>query len=554
MENSREQYSFNISLSVLEHLGRGLYRNFITVLGEAISNSWDADAKNVWIYINEENKNFTIKDDGIGMDDDDFRNKFLKIGYSKRKKGENKSPGNRVYIGRKGIGKLALLSCSNKISILAKKQNSDYVGGVIDNAGLDKAIKSDMSPDEYLLKLINPDMLAEHTAGHEQGTIIHFEQFKDGLNNSESFLRKAIALYFRFSLLDENFKIFLNNKEITIDDIKDLFRDTEFLWTINDLDDHYIETLRNDVKKEAKLLGIDNAIKGFLATTIKPRMLSIFGTGEKIGVDLYVNGRLRETNILKHRSGYSTRHIASYLYGQIHYDELDDDEDRFTTSREGLKPGDEKFDELLKQLDSILQQISEKWDAWRKEEKESVDPDLSGNDSKEQKSRELFSAVSREYTPTKEPNKKKGLNKKVDGWVNNLGKDAEFNFSSYAECFISENLIRNYIDDQKIKFSTESKRDIDAFKNREEDSKKKSGISIKIREKDDDSSYLAMDGLANLVDKNPTGPSLSNDAKEYKPMRDAVAHTALLTKEAKKKLTSVYDNIKERLNVLLSQI
>ena len=44
-------YTFNISLSILNHLGRNLYRSFITVLGEAISNSWDADAKKVWIYI-----------------------------------------------------------------------------------------------------------------------------------------------------------------------------------------------------------------------------------------------------------------------------------------------------------------------------------------------------------------------------------------------------------------------------------------------------------------------------------------------------------------------
>ncbi|MFR0064043.1 MAG: hypothetical protein ACLRUM_01240 [Veillonella parvula] len=45
---------FNISLSVLNHLGRNLYRNVITVLGEAISNSWDADASNVWTTIDKE--------------------------------------------------------------------------------------------------------------------------------------------------------------------------------------------------------------------------------------------------------------------------------------------------------------------------------------------------------------------------------------------------------------------------------------------------------------------------------------------------------------------
>src|SRR5690554_7042619 len=53
-----QNFTFNISLSVLNHLGRNLYRNFITVIGEAISNSWDADANNVWIYIDRENDSF----------------------------------------------------------------------------------------------------------------------------------------------------------------------------------------------------------------------------------------------------------------------------------------------------------------------------------------------------------------------------------------------------------------------------------------------------------------------------------------------------------------
>lgn len=80
-------FNFNISLSVLNHLGRNLYRSFITVIGEAISNSWDADANNVYIEINRDNNTMSVVDDGVGMDDDDFQNKFLKIGYSKRKDG-----------------------------------------------------------------------------------------------------------------------------------------------------------------------------------------------------------------------------------------------------------------------------------------------------------------------------------------------------------------------------------------------------------------------------------------------------------------------------------
>jgi len=110
-------FSFNISLSVLNHLGRNLYRNFITVLGEAISNSWDSDATEVRIYIDRERNFLIIKDDGGGMSNDDFQNKFLKIGYTKRKGGIDKTESQRPFIGRKGIGKLALLSWRNVIPI-----------------------------------------------------------------------------------------------------------------------------------------------------------------------------------------------------------------------------------------------------------------------------------------------------------------------------------------------------------------------------------------------------------------------------------------------------
>ena len=94
-----KKYTFAISLSVLNHLGRNLYRNFITVLGEAISNSWDADANNVWIDIGKSDNNFFIRDDGCGMNSSDFQNKFLKIGYSKRKENGMVSPTRRPYIG-----------------------------------------------------------------------------------------------------------------------------------------------------------------------------------------------------------------------------------------------------------------------------------------------------------------------------------------------------------------------------------------------------------------------------------------------------------------------
>jgi hypothetical protein len=82
---NNQTFRFEISLSVLNHLGRHLYRSFGTVLGEAISNSWDADAKNVWIYVDRQKNSFLIKDDGAGMTAADFQDKFLKNRLFKKK-------------------------------------------------------------------------------------------------------------------------------------------------------------------------------------------------------------------------------------------------------------------------------------------------------------------------------------------------------------------------------------------------------------------------------------------------------------------------------------
>lgn len=233
-------YTFNISLSILNHLGRNLYRSFITVLGEAISNSWDADAKKVWIYIDRDNNTLVIKDDGLGMTENDFQNKFLKIGYSKRKDNATSTASGRPFIGRKGIGKLALLSCAKRITVLTKTANTDLVGGVIDNSGLDKAIKDDVSANEYSLIEPSKGLIEKYNKDFSNGTIILFDEINDGIKNRIEYIRKLVALYFRFSLLDSSFSIILNDNEIKLEELKELMDNTQLLWRINNPNDPYL--------------------------------------------------------------------------------------------------------------------------------------------------------------------------------------------------------------------------------------------------------------------------------------------------------------------------
>ncbi|RJP17118.1 MAG: DNA mismatch repair protein [Candidatus Abyssobacteria bacterium SURF_5] len=541
-----DKFTFEISLSVLDHLGRNLYRSFATVLGEAISNSWDADAKNVWIYVDRDKNSFFIKDDGSGMTALDFQNKFLKIGYSKRREGHTASSSGRPYIGRKGIGKLALLSCADKVHVISKKEGTDYIGGVIDNSGLDRAITDDLTPGQYQLGEPNLPIFESYAGGHEKGTIIYFENIKDGIRSSLDFLKKIIALYFRFSLLDDSFNVFIDDEKITLDDLNDLAEKTEFLWRINDLDDPYINDKLTKLKEPVKNIEMSANVKGFIASVSKPRDLKVIGTDERVSVDLFVNGRLRERDILKHIP--TARLAENYFYGQIHFNELDDGRDRFTTSREGIVAEDPKYKEFLEDLRRKISEILEDWDEWRIKNRKEGDVESERISKKERASIGLYNAVSGEYEPPKDSVNRR----KVDRWVDELRDDAAFNFESYAECFVSENLVRKYIRDKNLAVSAAAQTEISEKKRRETLSKQDGNVNIDIRKNNDDLSYLDMSYLARQADVTGVRNTLHNDSKEYKPIRDAIAHTALLTDEAKRRLTSVYENIKARVKTLLS--
>ena len=557
MKIAKEDFVFNISLTVLNDLGRTLYRNFITIIGEVISNSWDADASNVWIYIDGDN--IIVKDDGEGMDADDFKKKFLTIGYSKRKEGGNLSKKRRPFIGRKGIGKLAVLSCSEKISIVSKTIEMDeYVGGVIDNSELDEAISDAMEPQEFHLENPEASIFSKYAKGHKKGTIIYFENIKEGVRNRLEYIRQQIALYFRFSLLDLNFHIYVNGKEVTLKDLEPLAEKTQFLWIIGNYSDPYIQKYLSNLKETDHFSVDDSNIQGFIASVEKPRDLKIRGSkdvegeGEKVGIDLFVNGRMRERNILQHIS--TDRMAESYLYGQVCFNPLDDDKDRFTPSREGIVADDPKYKKFLSQLrKDVVLKIVDVWDKLRTRHRETGDPENPRLTDKERGAVDLYNAIAKkDYTLDKSDSPCK---KKVDNWVGELMEEAKFSFPSYAECFVSENLIRKYIQEKKIPLSPDAEKEIKEFQTREKRSKGAGNISIDIRQ-EEKLSYLSMDGLANLVDKNNQNKeaSLSRSAKEYKSFRDALMHTAFLTDGAKQRLTDVYKNIVGRVKELLCNV
>ena len=333
---------------------------------------------------------------------------------------------------------------------------------------------------------------------------------------------------------------------LSYNSLNDLIDSTEFLWVLNEHRDEYVDRLR---EREINFVNFAPPcdIKGFLATVVKPRNLKITGTEERATIDLFVNGRLREKNILRHIP--TQRILESYLYGQVHFDSMDQSgaDDPFTSSREGIVEDDENFQLLLHYLKSkAIPKILDEWDELRLNRGREGDPENPRKSIRERKALDLYSAVRKEYELDDSGPEKN----QVDDWLNVLRPDAVFNLEAYSNCFLSENLVRKYITEYGLSTDAQSS-EIEKWKTREAKTKKKAKISYDIKSDTTDLGYLGMDRLSLIVEGKENTP-LWEYAVGYKPIRNALSHTALLSSIAKDDLKVKFENIKARVKDLIS--
>ena len=88
---SKEPYRMEFDVGTIRHLGLQMYSTLPPVIGELVANAWDANATKVEITIpetpiDEQTSEIVINDDGIGMSDEDVRNKYLIVGRDRREK------------------------------------------------------------------------------------------------------------------------------------------------------------------------------------------------------------------------------------------------------------------------------------------------------------------------------------------------------------------------------------------------------------------------------------------------------------------------------------
>lgn len=196
--------------NTVEHLGMQMYSTLPPVIGELVSNAYDADATHVKIYLNDENdKSIIMSDNGHGMNYDDLNSKFLKIGRNRRtdtnSSGQKSESGNRNVIGKKGIGKLSFFGISEEITVETERD------GLLNSFILDweQLKKAGVENKSYKPKRI---FINKPVSKQRHGTIFTLKKIKRKTGFSPDDIAYSLAK--DISIFDENdflVEIFHNN-------------------------------------------------------------------------------------------------------------------------------------------------------------------------------------------------------------------------------------------------------------------------------------------------------------------------------------------------------
>lgn len=350
-----KEYILEIDLNVLNHLGLNLYSNVPAVLAELIANAWDADAARVDVSVKGQNdgKQIVIKDDGCGMDDADLREKFLTVGYQRRIKGggDQTASKRRPVMGRKGIGKLSVLSIARKVQVFTKKRDADPLAIELDVEKIQEAIEK---KQEYHPPVI--DVPEAINFGHS-GTAIILRDLKKRVNTSlDTHLRQRVAR--RFSVISTDFQVFVNGAAITLQD-RNYFGKLEYALVYGDFDEFKFEhDERYIVQREENVDEQEQyAVCGWIGLVKESGNLQE-GADNLNKISILARGKVALEDILDSfgEGGLYTK----YVIGELEADFLDstEEEDIATSSRQDFIQSDVRFVQLRTFVERELKHLA----------------------------------------------------------------------------------------------------------------------------------------------------------------------------------------------------
>ena len=373
-----EKYYMTISLNVLNHMGLNLYSNTSAVLAEVIANSWDADATEVKLEFDFEQKSISVSDNGCGMTVEDVNKKYLYVGYQKRSR--NKNFGKEVLtpklkrrpMGRKGIGNLSLFSIANKIRVYTQTEDGTTEAFLMDADKLREEIDNEdkSKVGKYMPEPIEPDECP--LTGH--GTCIRITDLKKLRLTKAAVNGVKQRIARRFSILGDStkFTVKINGESVTLAD-RDYFHKARFIYQYGGDYARHCKQLEKDengnftgIHDRENSLKVDSdefefdqfSIKGWIAIAWRSNDIDGHSEHDNLNkINIVVRGKVAQEDILqKFRLGGM---ITKYMFGEIEADFLDSDNfpDIATSSRQSISEDDERYRALENFIHGELKEI-----------------------------------------------------------------------------------------------------------------------------------------------------------------------------------------------------
>jgi Histidine kinase-, DNA gyrase B-, and HSP90-like ATPase len=351
-----KEYKLNVDPRILELLGPNLYTNIYYVLAELIANAYDADAKNVYIVSGKDE--IRVEDDGHGMSyaAGDI-GRYLKVaGVSRSSEDDSKTQsGKRRKMGRKGVGKLAALSVSEKVEILTVA-NGERSGFILarrpENGNELKAIE-----DEKIV--------FEHIAEHGTAIIMRNPQYR--LHKTLGSVKRNLLKIFPLVGADFKIHVIRGDETLTIDDFdRSVMGELSTLITLGDRFQPLCDLVPNSYpNRRADLVdarerkthplnlkandGIDHeytlVVEGWIGTykSTRGRKAEMTDFPDNF-ISLFANEKMGEFNILPVVGQNKLNEV--YVVGQLHVDlfELTELPDMALSNRQGYKSDDPRYE------------------------------------------------------------------------------------------------------------------------------------------------------------------------------------------------------------------
>ena len=351
-ENS---YEMKFDIGTIKHLGLQMYSTLPPVIGELVANAWDANATRVDITIpdgpiDQKRSEITIQDDGIGMSDEDVRERYLIIGRDRRereKTDKTPEPYEREIMGRKGIGKFSAFGIAKEIDVESVHcgKTSHFL------MNYDKLLEKE---DERVIQLpqLSPTGTISKGTKITLRNIIKFKNRRIPIGT----LRQGLAR--RFSVIEhDNFEVVINDQPISIEE-----RDLQRKLAIDEDGNKYLWKYNEEEIKE----GTGWTVTGWIGTVDRTSP-----DKDKIdrGIVLMARGKLVQEPFV-FDAVVGQQFALSYLIGELHVDFTDEVEDMIATTRNSLVWDTEENEALKEWGKKEVNRIASLWAGKRREDNE----------------------------------------------------------------------------------------------------------------------------------------------------------------------------------------